>query len=256
VPLDAPVVLFGGLALLAYFVRGLTGAASAIVFNAAFAALLAAGLTGGLTLLDGLYWIALSDLIASFIMLFALRTQLSLEPFIRNFLAGTLPVNVLATLALPRLELGPLTAGLALVIILSGSYLALVPRVRVLEERTLRRWAVPIGMAAGVLGGLYGMAGPIAVLFVSHAGGDPSRIRARVTVLALVMGTVRTSVLILSGVYTPVRLGWNLIALPGMVLGLALGFRAHRYVRPRPFRAILGGTVALAGLAALVRTLG
>jgi uncharacterized protein len=254
VTIDPPVVVLGALALVAFFVRGLTGAASAIVFNAAFVVLVAAGLAGGLGLLDGLYWIALADLAATAVLLVALRTQLTLEPFVRNFLIGSVPVNVLATIALPRLDLTLLTGGLGLAVLLAGAYLALMPRVRELSEPTLRRWAIPVGMAAGVLGGLYGMSGPVAVLFVSHAGGDPSRFRARVTVMALAWGSVRVTVLALGGAYTGARLEWSLLTLPAVFLGLAAGYWAHRFVQPRPFRVLLGVVVALAGAVALSQT--
>jgi uncharacterized membrane protein YfcA len=254
-PIEPAVILLALLAAGAFFVRGLTGAASAIVFNALFAALLAFGATAGLTLLDGLYWIALADFLATLALLVALRTQLRVESFVVRFLIGSVPVNVLATLALPRLDVGALTIGLGAVLVGAGAYLAFSPRVRPLPTATLDRWAIPFGAMAGVLGGLYGMSGPIAVLFMSHAEGDPSRFRARITVLALAWGSVRVSVLALSGAYTVERIEVAAVSLPFVFAGLAAGFWAHRFVQPRPFRLTLGLIVMVAGAVALVRTL-
>lgn len=253
--LEPAVVLLALLAAGAFFVRGLTGAASAIVFNALFAALLAFGATAGLTLLDGLYWIALADFVATLVLLVALRTQLRVERFVLLFLAGSVPVNILATLALPRVDVALLTVGLGAVLVGAGAYLAFSPRVRPVPVATLERVALPLGATAGILGGLYGMSGPIAVLFLSHAEGDPSRFRARVTVLALAWGIARVSTLTLSGAYTPERLEVAALSLPFLLAGLAAGFWAHRFVRPRPFRLGLGLIVMLAGAVALVRTL-
>lgn len=254
-PIEPAVVLLALLAAGAFFVRGLTGAASAIVFNALFAALLAFGGTAGLTLLDGLYWIALADFLATLALLVALRTQLRVESFVVRFLIGSVPVNVLATLALPRLDVEALTIGLGAVLVGAGAYLAFSPRVKPLPTATLDRWAIPFGAMAGVLGGLYGMSGPIAVLFMSHAEGDPSRFRARITVLALAWGSVRVSVLALSGAYTLDRIEVAAASLPFVFAGLAAGFWAHRFVQPRPFRLTLGLIVMVAGAVALVRTL-
>jgi len=252
---DPAVVLLALLAMGAFFVRGLTGAASAIVFNALFAVLLAFSLTGGLTLLDGLYWIALADFSATLVLLVALRTQLRIESFVIRFLVGSIPVNIFATLMLPRVDVVALTIGLGAVLVAAGGYLAFSPRVRPVAVPTLNRWAIPLGGMAGVLGGLYGMSGPIAVLFMSHAEGSPSTFRARITVLALAWGVTRISVLTLSGAYTGERLEIAAVSLPFVFAGLAAGFWAHRFVQPRPFRVILGLVVMGSGAVALVRTL-
>jgi hypothetical protein len=197
------LVVVAGLLFLAYTTRGITGAASAIVFNSLFAVALAAGLTGHLTLLDGLYWIALADLLASFVMAAALWRTMRLESFTLRLLAGSVPVNVLFTLALPSLSLPLLGAGLAVALVASGAYLAGQTEIRRVPDTTLRRWALPAGMATGVLGGLYGMSGPIAVIFLSHAGDDPSQFRRRVTLLSVAWAITRVSVLLLSGAIGP-----------------------------------------------------
>jgi uncharacterized membrane protein YfcA len=252
---EPAVVLLALLAAGAFFVRGLTGAASAIVFNALFAALLALGATAGLTLLDGLYWIAFADLAATVVLLVAIRTQIRLEPFVLRFLIGSVPVNILATLALPRVDIAALTAGLGVVLVFAGAYLAFSPRVKPVSAATLERWAIPLGMGAGGLGGLYGMSGPIAVLFLSHAEGGPSVFRARATTLALAWGVARVSVLVLSGAYTAPRIELAAVSLPFILGGQAAGYWAHRFVRPRPFRLLLGLVVLAAGALSVVRTL-
>ncbi len=251
---DHAIAILALLAVGAFFVRGLTGAASAIVFNALFAVLLAFGLTAGLTLLDGLYWIAIADLCATLVLLVALRTQLQVESFVVRFLIGSVPVNILATLALPRVDVTALTVGLGLVLVFAGGYLAFSPRVRPVSTGTLDRWAIPFGAMAGVLGGLYGMSGPVAVLFMSHAEGDPSKFRARVTVLALAWGSVRVTVLALTGALTVTRMELAGVSLPFVFAGLAAGYWAHKFVQPRPFRLALGIIVMTAGIVALVRT--
>ena len=50
------ILLVCGLALLAYTAKGITGAASAVVFNAGLLLALAFGFAGAFTLEDGLAW--------------------------------------------------------------------------------------------------------------------------------------------------------------------------------------------------------
>jgi uncharacterized membrane protein YfcA len=250
------VLLIGAIGAIAYTIRGITGAASAIVFNALFALAISVGLAGGMSLLDGLYWVALADLLAATTMLGALRRSIVLEPFLLRFIVVGLPVNVACTAILPSLALPVLGLGLGVALLASGVYLAGRQEIRTIGDVALRRWALVAGIGAGALGGLYGMAGPISVLFVSHAGGDPAAFRRRVTLLSAVWSPVRVTVLFLSGAYDATALGRFAATVPFILAGLALGFWAHRLIPERPFRVALGALVGVAGIVTLGRFLG
>ncbi|HSG85571.1 MAG TPA: TSUP family transporter, partial [Candidatus Limnocylindrales bacterium] len=172
-----------------------------------------------------------------------------------RFILGAVPVNVLFTVLLPRVDLAVLGLGLGLAVIAAGVYLAARRAAPTLAEDRLRPWAPAAGAASGILGGLYGMGGPVGVLFFARAEGDPTRFRALITSIFAVTGTIRLAVLALEGSYTPERLGWAVASLPAIALGLAVGYRVHDRVTPVRFRLALGVIVTLAGLVGLVRAL-
>jgi uncharacterized membrane protein YfcA len=255
VSIESGLVLLAVAGFLAYVVRGITGGASAIVFNALFGLGLAFGLTGGLTLLDGLYWVALGDLVTGFVLLVTLRSQIRFEPFLVRYLLVSLPINVAATVALPSLDISLLSLGLGVSLVAGGVYLAGRRHMGLWDGPTLVRRALPFGIAAGVLGGLYGMAGPVTVVYLVHAGSDPGRFRARVTLLSVFWSTFRVSTLLLTGAVAGGQLLTFAITVPAVLAGLAIGFRIHPHVGPARFRVGLGLTVALAGVVLVGRTL-
>ena len=242
------------LALLASFVKGVTGAASAIVFNAGLLTVLALGYGGGLTLLDGLYWIGISDMLATVLMAFALRKEIKFEPMVVILLAGMLPVTVVFALLLEKIDVGILGPILALTVIGAGIYLALRRDGHTAAMGSINRWAFPTGALAGTLAGLFGMGGPVIFLLLTRASDDPSLFRSRIVTIGAVANVVRFGVLASTGAYTAQRLEWFVISIPFVLIALAAGMWAHKRIKPRPFRLGLGVLVALAGLGALLRS--
>ena len=255
VSIESGLLMLAPAGFLAYVVRGITGGASAIVFNALFSLSLAFGLAGGLTLLDGLYWVAVGDLVTGFVLLVTLRSQIRFEPFIIRFLLISLPINVGATLLLPRLDIELLTLGLGLSLVFAGLYLALRRHLGHWDGPTLIRRALPFGIAAGALGGLYGMAGPVTVVYLMHAGSDPGRFRSRITLLSVFWSSFRVATLLLTGTLSADRMIRFTLTLPFVLAGLAVGYRIHPRVSPDSFRVGLGTLVAIAGGVLVLDTL-
>ncbi|MFN8623502.1 MAG: TSUP family transporter [Chloroflexota bacterium] len=249
------LLLLGVAGFLAYVVRGITGGASAIAFNALFGLEVAFGLAGGLTLLDGIHWVALSDLVTGLVLFVALRGQIHAEPFLVRFLIVSLPLNVLATLLLPSVDLWLLTVSLGLTLVGAGGYLVVRRAIGHWDDATLHRRALPMGAAAGVLGGLFGMAGPVSVVYLIHAGGTPSQFRARLTFLSVFWGVSRVATLVLSGAIGASTVGRFALTLPLVLGGLALGYRLHPRVSADAFRIGLGIMVAGSGALLVVRTI-
>ncbi len=251
----ADVLVLSAFALIAFFVRGLTGAASAIVFNALLALAIPLGLSGGLTLLDGLYWMALANVLASFLLVGMLARSLRLEPLTLLLLAGLLPATVVFALLLPRVELGHLQLLMGIAIAGAGAYLARGSSNGGAPSRRALLLALPAGLLAGILSGLFGMGGPVLMLFLGPSSEDPADFRSRFTVIATITNLVRLAPLAWQGAYGAAQLQVFAATVPAIVVGLAAGFWAHRFVRPRPFRVGLGALVSLAGLAAVLETL-
>jgi uncharacterized protein len=248
-----PILLICILSLFAYFAKGVTGAASAIVFNAGLLTALAFGLAGGLSLLDGLYWIALADFVSSALLAALLWRHIRFEKLTGLLLCGMLPVEVAFTLMLPHLDLRWLSLILALAVIACGLYLAFRPTGKPASERAMTIAAMPMGALAGTLGGLFGMGGPVVFVLLSRASDDPGRFRSRTLVITVATGLTRFVTLTAMGVLTQVHFTWLAYASPVIVVALLAGIWAHRRIKPRPFRIALGLTVTLAGIGGLLR---
>ena len=252
--METGLLLLAATGFVAYVVRGITGAASAIVFNALFGLELAFGLMAGLTLLDGLYWIAMGDMLGSLVLFIALRREIRMESYVLRLLAMSVPVAIVMALLLPHLDLHFLALGLGLALLFSGLYLGGRSELGVWDEAKLRRRAIPAGLAAGALSGLYGMAGPVAVVYLAHAGPDPSIFRARVTLISTVWSSVRVATIVLSGavgVEGLVRFG---ATVPVILIGLGVGMWLHPRFDARTFRLALGVIVSIAGIALVIDT--
>lgn len=248
-----PILIICILCAFAYFAKGVTGAASAIVFNAGVLSALALGVAGGLSLLDALYWIALADVFANLILAFILRRELRLEKLTVLVIVGMAPLVVLFAALLPVFNLYWLTLVLAVAVTGGGIYLAMRKDLPPANPRTLVRWALPTGAAAGVLGGLFGMGGPVIFILLSRASDHPSVFRRRALLITIAAAATRLVTLILTGAIGTLHLEWFLVAAPVIVASLFAGIYVHHKVRPRPFRLILGGLVMLAGLGGLLR---
>ena len=252
--IDPGIVLLVGAGLLAFTVRGIAGAASAVVFNAALAVLLALGLLGDLTLLDGLLWIAIADMFATFVLAAIVWRQLTLEPFVLRFLVVTVPIAIVLTAFVPVIDLALLAVGLGIALVIAGSVLVAQPTVATWDERTLRRRALPAGIGAGVLSGLYGMAAPVVIIYLVRGGPDTTRFRARATVIALVFALIRVPVFVAVGAIGIDEFIAFAPTAPVVLIGLGVGIWLHPRIGVRTFRTILGVSVLLAGILLALRT--
>jgi uncharacterized membrane protein YfcA len=249
----ADILLICALASLAYFVKGVTGAASAIVFNACLLVAFALGWPGDLTLADGLYWLAVADLFSSAIMWAALRRTVKPEPLTVRLLLGMIPTIILFAILLPHVDVLWLSLILSVAVIGAGAWLALRNNAQPAADGNVKRWAFPVGLIAGMLGGLFGMAGPVFFLLLTRASHDPSEFRRRAVLITTVGNVARLVTLLISGAITTKHLVWFGWSVPALLAATALGVWVHRFIPPRPFRVALGVLVALAGVVGLWR---
>lgn len=250
------ILVLSALALGAFFVRGLTGAASAIVFNAGLAVLVAAGLSGGLSLRTGLYWMALANAIATIVLLAALARSIRFDRLTVLLLVGVVPTTIVFSALLPSVDLRGLRLLLGLGVVLGGIQLLRGDiGISMQPGRVGLIAALPIGAVAGLLGGLFGMAGPMLMLALGRWTAEPTAFRVRFTTITAAANLVRVPVLVGAGVYGTDDLRLLLLTLPAVGAGLGLGFWAHRQVSARTFRMLLGVLVAVAGALTVLQSL-
>lgn len=247
------ILLICAFAFVAFFVKGVVGAASAIVFNALLLVAIAIGANGELSLADGLYWLAIADMLSSGLMWLYMRKQVRLEPLTVRLLLGMIPTVAVFAFVLTRIDVLWLSLLLSLAIVGAGLWLAWRNQETPMPESTVRKLAFPTGLLAGVLGGLFGMAGPVFFLLLQGASSDPSVFRRRAVLVTVATNPVRLLALAASGAFEARHVEWFGYSVPGMLVAMLLGGWLHKYVKPRPFRVALGVLVALAGIGGLLR---
>jgi uncharacterized membrane protein YfcA len=124
----------------------------------------------------------------------------------------------------------------------------LKPRLQVEDLPWSKRWAVPLGLVAGLFGGAFNIFGPPAIVY--GAGRHwPARIfRANLQVFATTMSLLTSVAHFVDGNLTPQVVTLALICIPLALLGMALGLRLIRYLNERVYRRLVLGLLFLSGL--------
>jgi uncharacterized membrane protein YfcA len=226
---------------------GVTGAASAIVFNAGYLLLFNIGVVDALSLHDALYWIALASFTGNLVLMAAVRRQWKWEPLCGWFLLAMLPTVALFTLLLPALDTQILLALLLPALVVSGFILGIQGLRERLAPDAAKIVAVPSGVVSGCLAGLFGMGGPVAFLLIANTTSDPSVFRNRILTIGLASSALRVVLLVAAGALTTQLAVVFGATLPFIVAGIVLGHRTHPFLSARSFRLLLAGLVIVAG---------
>jgi hypothetical protein len=109
--------------------------------------------------------------------------------------------------------------------------------------RLSQRWAIPAGLAGGLVGGAVGVGGPIYVMYYSGRIHEATRLRATLSLTFTISTGTRLSLFALSGLLLDRQL-WAAFALllPAMLAGLYLG---HRIGRRLSHQQLLRGVAML-----------
>jgi uncharacterized membrane protein YfcA len=240
---SAVVVFSAFVVLTAYVIFGISGFGSTIV---------------AVPLLAHMYpikfiipMIVLLDCIGAITMGLRLRANVSkaeLLPLL-PFLAAGLLIGAFLLLRVPgTLLLG----GLGAVVILYGFLYASgrQPRFRV------PRWSAgPVGLFAGMTSSMFGVGGPIYVMYLTARGSSPDSIRATVPVIFIFTTIARIAIFAAAGLFTLRVLSTAAALLPLMVLGMWLGHRLHLNLTREQIVRIMGMMLVASGGSLLVRAL-
>ena len=99
------------------------------------------------------------------------------------------------------------------------------------HERTStcsRWWSIPTGLSGGVISGLFGMGGPMYVVYLARRIAEPPRLRATLSTIFSLNAAARLMLFLFSGLLLQLEV-WiaALYLLPFMALGLFIGHRIH-----------------------------
>lgn len=108
--------------------------------------------------------------------------------------------------------------------------------------------------AAGVIHGLFGTGGPLAVVVVGRMATTKHELRATLAVLWLSLNLVVVSRLTYAGTITGGSLATSALLVPALALGIVLGERVHKLVDEVQFRVLTAVLLGAMGTLLLIRS--
>lgn len=116
------------------------------------------------------------------------------------------------------------------------------------------RWAaLPVGIFAGTTSSMFGVGGPIYVMYLTARGATPEHIRATLPVIFIFTTIVRIAIFAAAGLFTEAVLYSALALLPIMLTGMWIGHHMHLSMSREQLQRIIGGLLVLSGASLLVR---
>lgn len=120
----------------------------------------------------------------------------------------------------------------------------------------LARWtAAPIGLFAGTTSSLFGVGGPLYVMYLAGRGATPDDIRATMPVIFSFTTVGRIALFAATGLYSESVLLTAAALMPVMGLGLYCGNRLHLNLSREQVVRIIGALLVLSGVSLLFRAL-
>jgi uncharacterized membrane protein YfcA len=122
------------------------------------------------------------------------------------------------------------------------------------ERPVARWWALPAGILGGGIGALFATGGPPMVIYLTHRLRDKSELRATLSGLFLIEGSLRVLGLTMAGLLFQPQMGWYLLAgVPLMLTGLMVGNRIHLNLGQRQMAVAIALLLIGSGLSLLWR---
>lgn len=108
------------------------------------------------------------------------------------------------------------------------------------------------GFLSGILSGVSGMSGAIAVIFFMSQGWKPDRVRPTISAFNVIVGSVTLSWLISTGTIGPKECTFALMFLPVAVLGVAGGGFLYNKIQAHHFKPLILLLLIIAGTLAII----
>lgn len=195
---------------------------------------------------------AILDVTSAVVLGFHARRQATtreLLPLVAFTLAGLI-LGVTLLLRLPR-QITLVALG---IFICAYAVYTMLRRAR--ARRLSRAWAIPAGVAGGVLGAMFGVGGPPYVAYITGRVAEPAAQRATISQMVVLSVGLRVVVFAVGGLLSAPGL-WTLVVLllPAAWTGLWVGHRVHLRVAPAMLARIIAATLFLTGASLVVRNL-
>lgn len=109
-------------------------------------------------------------------------------------------------------------------------------------------WGSLAGFCAGILGGAYNANGPPVIIYANFTHREKGAFRSILQAFFFVNGFVIIAGHILAGLITKQVFYYSLFALPGLILGMGIGFYIDRFLTPQRFHKIVIIGIILLGV--------
>lgn len=120
-----------------------------------------------------------------------------------------------------------------------------------------RWWALPAGMLGGGIGAVFSTGGPPFVIYLAHRLPDKSALRATLSGLFLIEGTLRVGAFMLAGLFSQQNMAIFLVAgVPLMASGLWAGHHIHLGLSQRQMAVAVALLLIGSGMSLLARVFG
>jgi uncharacterized membrane protein YfcA len=120
------------------------------------------------------------------------------------------------------------------------------------KSRSRELWALPVGLASGVLGGMFGTGGPPVIVLLRSYRLDKGAFRATLLWYFMLMSLIRGGTYAWSGLISTDVLLAAAWLLPGSVLGIVIGMAVHRRVSERRFAQAVSLLLVILGVLLIV----
>jgi uncharacterized membrane protein YfcA len=117
-------------------------------------------------------------------------------------------------------------------------------------------WSVPTGLIGGLISGVFGMGGPIYVVYLNGRVTQPAQLRATLSTMFTINTAARLILFVISGLLLQ-RDVWvaALYLVPFMAIGLYLGHRLHLRLSAAQIGHIISALLLLTGLSILAKAM-
>lgn len=117
-------------------------------------------------------------------------------------------------------------------------------------------WGYPAGFAGGLMGGLFGIGGPIYASYLSRRTNDFAKMRATMAAIFTVSTGARIVAFLIAGFFLDPAVWWGVaIILPFMFIGLNAGHRLHGKLQTKHLSIFVSVLLIASGVSLAVRAL-
>ncbi len=115
-----------------------------------------------------------------------------------------------------------------------------------------RGWQFGLGALAGMISGAYNTSGPVYVIYGDSQRWEPFEFKGNLQLLFFVNSLLVTVNHFVFGHMTDKVLSLWVYAIPGIIVGIGLGFALDRFIKPEPFRKVVLVILLLVGIRMLI----